>query len=256
MSVIIEQFPCRSDNFGVLIHDTESGLTAAIDAPELGPIRDKLGEKGWRLDRILTTHHHADHVEANLALEKEFGCTITGPAGEAENIPGIDETVAGGQTFRFGAAEVRVIDTPGHTLGHISYWLPDAGVAFVGDTLFAMGCGRLLEGTPAMMWESLGKIAALPDQTSIYCGHEYTEANARFALSVEPGNKALTDRAAEVEKLRRDGRATLPTTIAIEKTTNPFLRADEPTIRTELGMAKAPAVEVFAELRRRKDNFR
>ena len=256
MALIVEQFPCRSDNYGVLIHDPENGLTASIDAPELDPIVAKLAEKGWKLDRILTTHHHADHVEANLGLKEAFGCTITGPAEEAAQIPGIDAQVRGGDSFRFGSFDVRVLATPGHTAGHISYWFPEAGVAFVADALFALGCGRIFEGTPAMMWESLNRIAALPDDTIVYCGHEYTESNARFALTIEPGNAHLVKRAEEVKRLRAAGKPTLPTTIGIEKKTNPFLRAAEPAIAAEVGMAGADPLAVFAEIRRRKDDFR
>jgi len=256
MALIIEQFFCRSDNYGVLIHDPDAGLTASIDAPEEKPIRDALAAKGWRLDRILTTHHHGDHVQANLPLKTTYGCTIVGPAGEADRIPGIDELVKGGDTFTFGGFAVHVIDTPGHTLGHISYWLPSAGVAFVADTLFALGCGRVFEGTPEMMWDSLLKLRALPDETRIYCGHEYTEANARFALTIEPDNADLVARAEEVKRLRAAGKPTLPTTIALEKATNPFLRADTPGMGARLGMADAMPAAVFAEIRRRKDNFR
>ena len=256
MALIIEQFPCREDNFGVLIHDTGADVTASIDAPEEGPIVAKLKEKGWRLDHIFTTHHHQDHVEANLALKAAFHATITGPAGEADKIPGIDRTVKGGDTFMFGGFDVRVIDTPGHTLGHIAYWLPTAGVAFVADTLFAMGCGRVIEGTHEMMWASLEKLHALPDTTRIYCGHEYTETNARFALTVEPSNTELVARAAEVKGLRAAGKATLPTTIGLEKRTNPFLRSREKSLREHLGMEHAAPAQVFAEIRTRKDNFK
>jgi hydroxyacylglutathione hydrolase len=256
MTLEIEQFPCRSDNFGVIIHDTASGATASIDAPEEKAIRDKLVEKKWRLDSIFTTHHHGDHTEGNLPLKADFKAIITGPAGEATKIPGIDKTVKEGDSFGFGDFEVRVIATPGHTLGHIAYWIPDAGVAFVGDTLFAIGCGRIAEGTPEMMWESLSKLAALPDETVIYCGHEYTEANARFALTIEPGNADLVKRAAEVGRLRAAGKPTLPTTIGLEKKTNPFLRANEPAVRAAVGLPNAPAAEVFGEVRKRKDSFK
>ena len=256
MPLIVEQFPVRSDNFGVLIHDPDQRVTASIDAPEEEPIVARLREKGWTLDRILTTHHHSDHVEANLALKHAYGCSITGPAREADRIPGIDTQVGGGDTFQFGGFEVRVIDTPGHTLGHVSYWLPAAGVAFVADTLFALGCGRVFEGTPEMMWASLERLAGLPNETVIYCGHEYTEANARFAVTIEPENAELMRRAEEVRRLRSEGKATLPTTVALEKRTNPFLRANERTIRARLGMEQAPPAAVFAEIRRRKDNFR
>ena len=255
MALMIEQFPCRTDNYGVLIHDPEAGLTASIDAPQEKPIRDKLREKGWRLDRVLTTHHHSDHVEANLALKAAFGCVIVGPAGEADKIPGIDQPVKGGDRFMFGGHEVRVIDTPGHTLGHISYWIPSAGVAFVADTLFALGCGRVFEGTPEMMWASLGRLRDLPEATRVYCGHEYTEANARFALTIEPDNADLVARAAEIKELRAAGAPTLPTTIGLEIRTNPFLRENVQAIKTRLGMEHAPAAEIFAEMRVRKDNF-
>lgn len=255
MALAIEQFNCLSDNFGVLIHDPDTGITASIDAPEEGPITAKLAEKGWSLDRIFTTHHHADHVDGNLPLKSAQGCKITGPAGEAAKIPGLDDAVSEGDKIAFGSVELSVIETPGHTLGHISYWIPKSGVAFVADTLFAMGCGRVFEGTPEMMWNSLEKLLALPDETTIYCGHEYTLANARFALSIEPDNGELVARASEVEKLRAAGEPTLPTTMAIEKRTNPFLRVNEPAIRSNLGMADATPAEVFAEIRKRKDNF-
>jgi len=255
MALEIEQFTCRSDNFGVLIHDPDSGLTASIDAPEEGPIKDMLAAKNWKLDHIFTTHHHADHVEANPALKSAYGCTITGPAGEAAKIPGLDRAVGEGDTVAFGGFELEVLETPGHTLGHISYVIPKAGVAFVADTLFALGCGRVFEGTPEMMWHSLEKLLALPDATTVYCGHEYTLANAKFALTIEPGNADLVARAKEIETLRDAGKPTLPTTIGIEKKTNPFLRVNEPAIRANLGMESATPAEVFAEIRKRKDNF-
>jgi hydroxyacylglutathione hydrolase len=256
MALLIEQFTCRSDNFGVLVHDPVSNLTAAIDAPEEAPIRAKLKQKGWRLDRIFTTHHHGDHVEGNLGLKADFGCSITGPAAEADKIPGIDTQAKDGDRFRFGPIEVRVIATPGHTLGHVCYWLPSEHLAFTADTLFAMGCGRVFEGTPEMMHASLEKLRALPDETVVYCGHEYTETNARFALTVDPDNADLTARYAEVKRLRGENRATLPTTIAMEKKTNPYFRVEDPAIRRQLGMEDATPTAVFAEIRRRKDNFK
>jgi len=255
MDLVIEQFICRSDNYGVLMHDPQSGLTASIDAPEEAAIRAHLDSKGWRLDHIFTTHHHGDHVEGNEALKAAFGCTITGPAAEADKIPGIDTGVRGGQAFSFGEYDVRVIDTPGHTNGHISFWLPGAGVAFTADTLFAMGCGRVFEGTPPMMYESLERLRALPDETVIYCGHEYTETNARFAVTVDPDNAELAKRYETVKQQRAAGEMTLPTTIALEKATNPYFRVDDPGIRRTLGMEQASPVEVFAEIRKRKDNF-
>ena len=256
MALLIEQFTCRSDNFGVLIHDPASGLTASIDAPEEAPIRAHLAEKGWRLDHIFTTHHHGDHVEGNLALKADFGATVIGPANEADRIPGIDQRVADGDTFMFGDIAVTVIETPGHTLGHVSYFLPSEGVAFTADTLFAMGCGRVFEGTPEMMYASLEKLRALPDDTAVYCGHEYTETNARFALTVDPDNGDLVARHDAVKRLTAAGKATLPTTIALEKKTNPYFRVDDPAIRKLLGMEEAAPAAVFAEIRRRKDAFR
>ncbi len=256
MSLIIEQFTCRHDNFGVLIHDTDSGLTAAIDAPEAAPIEARLRDNNWHLAHIFVTHHHADHTDGIAALKADHGCTVTAPVREAAKIPQVDNTVGGGDKLQFGGFAIDVIDTPGHTLGHISYFVPTAQVAFVADTLFAVGCGRVIEGTMEMMWESLEKLAALPDDTAIYCGHEYTEANVRFALTIEPDNEALIARASEVKALRSAGLATLPTTIAREKQTNPFLRADNPGIRARLGMTGASAAAVFGEIRKRKDSFK
>ncbi len=256
MALLIEQFTCRSDNFGVLVHDPASGLTASIDAPDEATIRARLAEKGWRLDRIFTTHHHGDHVEGNRGLKADFDCTITGPAAEAERIPGIDVRIAGGDVVLFGGVEIRVIDTPGHTLGHVSYWLPGEGIAFTADTLFAMGCGRVFEGTPEMMYASLEKLRALPDETTVYCGHEYTETNARFALTVDPDNADLHSRYDAVKRLRAAGEATLPTTIALEKATNPYFRVDDPAIRKGLRMEQASSAEVFAAIRARKDAFK
>jgi hydroxyacylglutathione hydrolase len=256
MALLIEQFPCRTDNFGVLIHDPDSRLTASIDAPEEAPIVARLKEKGWRLHHIFVTHHHFDHVEANQALKAAYGCAITGPAAEASKVPGIDKTVRGGDKIMFGGVAVEVIDTPGHTLGHVTYSFPTAATAFVGDTLFAVGCGRVIEGTMEMMWSSLEKLMALPDETAVYCGHEYTEANIRFALTIEPDNADLLARAAEVKKLRAAGKASLPTAIGLEKRTNPFLRLDDPGIRARLGLKDAQAAAVFGEIRRRKDSFK
>lgn len=252
----IEQFTCFSDNFGVLIHDPDSGLTASIDAPEEGPIVDALERRGWRLSHIFTTHHHADHVGANEALKRRYGVEIVGPEAEKDRIPGIDRTVTEGDTFRFGGFDVDVISTPGHTAGHVSYHIPAAKVAFTGDTLFSLGCGRLFEKGPDVMLQSLRKLAGLPLETKIYCGHEYTEANARFALIIDPTNSALKERAQEVVALRGEGRATLPTTMSVEMATNPFLRWHDATIRHNLGMEDASDEAVFAEIRKRKDNFR
>lgn len=249
----IHQFPCLSDNYGVLIRDAEAGVTAAIDAPDAGQVAAALKEKGWRLTHILTTHHHGDHTAGNLPLKAETKCTIIGPRGEAAKVPGIDTQVGEGDTFKFGSFEVRVLDTPGHTAGHITYWIPSAGVAFVGDTLFAIGCGRVIEGNAQMMWSSLEKLMALPKETQVYCGHEYTQANAKFALTIEPENAALQKRAKEVDQLRAAGKPTLPTNIAIELETNPFLRPSAPAIQQRLGLVGKPEWQIFGEIRERKN---
>lgn len=199
----IELFACRSDNFGVLLHDPATGETASIDAPEEQAILDALARRGWTLSHIFTTHHHQDHVEANAALKARFGATIIGPAHEA--IPGLDRKVDGGDSFTFAGRPVDVILTPGHTLGHICFHLPQDKLLFAADTLFALGCGRLFEGTPAQMWDSLSKLAGLPDETVVYFGHEYTLSNARFALTIDPDNAALRARAEEIEALRARG---------------------------------------------------
>jgi hydroxyacylglutathione hydrolase len=251
----IHQFLCRQDNFGVLIHDSAHGLTASIDTPEAAPIRAALKEKGWRLTHIFTTHHHGDHTAGHEELKAETGCQIIGPEKEKANIPGLDVAVKGGQTFTFGGQTVHVLDTPGHTLGHITYHLPEAGVAFVGDTLFSLGCGRLLEGSAEMMWASLQKLMALPPATRIYCGHEYTKSNAAFAVTVEPGNAALQKRAKEVEALRASNQVTLPVSLSDELAQNPFLRPDSREIQEKLGLVGQPLATIFAEIRRLKDRF-
>ena len=255
MPLLIEQFMCRSDNFGVLARDEASGLTTLIDAPQEHPILAAIERTGWMPAMILTTHHHGDHVEANLALKQRFGLRIVGPEAEAAKIPGIDDTVEDGSVIPFGDEEIRVIATPGHTAGHVSYYFPKSKVAFTADTLFALGCGRLFEAKAPVMLQSLKKLAALPPETTVYCGHEYTQANARFALSVDPTNSALRERAAKIDRLRADGKPTLPTTIGEELATNPFLRWHDPAIRRNLGMETASDEEVFAEIRKRKDVF-
>jgi hydroxyacylglutathione hydrolase len=247
------QFRCLSDNYGVLIHDAAAGATASIDAPEAEPVRRALKEKGWKLTHILVTHHHADHTQGVGELKAEFGAKVIGAKADAGRISGLDETVSEGSTFKFGSFEVRVLETPGHTSGHITFWIPSAGVAFAGDTLFALGCGRVLEGDAQTMWRSLSKLAALPPETEVYCGHEYTLSNAKFALTIEPENAALQRRAAEIERLVTAGKPTLPTRIGVELETNPFLRPQSPAIRQRLGMQGAPDWQVFGEVRERKN---
>lgn len=251
----IHQFPCLSDNYGFLAHDSESGVTACIDTPEVGPILQALDHTGWELTHILNTHWHPDHAGGNLEIQQKTGCQIFGPRGEEDRIPGIQKSLGDGDVFDLGGHQVRVFDVPGHTAGHIAYWLPNDGVAFVGDTLFALGCGRLFEGTAAQMWESLQKLMALPAETRVYCAHEYTQANARFAVTVDPDNADLRARADEIDQARAAGVPTVPTTIGLELRTNPFLRPDAPGLQKALGLSGADVVEVFAETRSRKDNF-
>jgi hydroxyacylglutathione hydrolase len=251
----IEVFQCRSDNYGVLVHDPETGLTASIDAPEEEPILDALSRRGWTLTHILTTHHHTDHVEGNLGLKGRFELEIIGPINEAVAIPGLDRSVEDGDEFEFGGHTVCVIETPGHTAGHVCYYFPDDKVLFAADTLFALGCGRLFERTAADMWHSLQKLSALPDETAVYFGHEYTLSNARFALTIDPDNARLQERVREIEATRAANRFTIPTTIGLEKETNPFLRATDPAVRRNLLMESRSNEEVFAEIRKRKDSF-
>lgn len=247
------QFPAREDNYAVILHDPQSGTTIAIDAPEHEPMADVLADKRARLTHILTTHHHPDHVEANVALKDEHGCTIIGPKEEADRIPGIDRTTSEGEVLDVGGHRVEVIATPGHTLGQVAYYFPDQKLLFAADALFALGCGRIFEGTPRQMHESLQKLAALPDDTKVYAGHEYTLSNAKFAVTVDPDNAELIARVREIEELRDNGKPTLPTTIAKEKATNPFLRPHDAAIRANLGMTDASDEEVFTEIRARKD---
>lgn len=248
-------FSCLKDNYGVLLHDPETGSTAAIDAPEAAPVDAALSETGWRLTDILVTHHHADHTAGIAELKKKHLCRVVAPRKEAGKIPDVDVTVREGDVVQVGALVGRVLETPGHTAGHIAYWFKQDRLAFVGDTLFSVGCGRIIEGTPEMMWNSLLKIRNLPADTQIYCGHEYTASNVHFALTVEPKNPALRARAEEVVRLTEHKRPTIPTTIQQEKSYNPFLRADLHSVAGAIGMEGSPAVQVFATVRARKDKF-
>ncbi|MGA7486026.1 MAG: hydroxyacylglutathione hydrolase [Xanthobacteraceae bacterium] len=253
MSAQTHLFLCLKDNYGVLLHDPQSGATAAIDAPEAAPIEAALETTGWRLSDILVTHHHADHTGGIAALKQHHGCRVVAPHGEAARIPLVDVTVRENDKVRLGGLEGYVLETPGHTAGHISYVFPADELAFVGDTLFSIGCGRVIEGTPEMMWNSLLKLRSLPDETRVYCGHEYTAANIRFAKTIEPENTALRARAAQVEKLLAARRPTIPSTLGEEKAANPFLRADAPEVAKAVGLAGSPAWKVFAEIRERKN---
>ena len=255
MRLEIEQINCLSDNYGYLVHDPESGETACIDTPETAPILDRLQQKGWQLSYIWNTHHHFDHAGNNLEIKQATGCTIIGPAGEADKIPGIDRAVDQGDSVQLGAHEAQVLNVGGHTLGHIAYYLPATDNAFVGDALFALGCGRVFEGTMGQMWDSLQKLAALPDATQVFCAHEYTAANAAFAVTIDPDNQQLKDRIAEIGALRAANQPTVPTQIGLERATNPFLRPADAAIRAHLNMQSASDADVFAEIRARKDTF-
>ena len=246
-------FLCRSDNFGVLLHDSETGATAAIDAPEAPPIEAALKAAGWKLTDILVTHHHADHTEGIAALKQKYKCRVVGPA--KSTIAGVDETVREGDKVTVGKLSANVIETPGHTLDHIAYWFHADQLAFVGDTLFSIGCGRVIEGNPEMMWASLKKLRDLPDDTEIYCGHEYTAANIKFARTIEPNNKALAAREAQAKQQLARQEPTIPVTIGDEKLANPFLRADLADVAAGIGMAGQPPAQVFAEIRARKNKF-
>jgi hydroxyacylglutathione hydrolase len=248
-------FSCLQDNFGVLFHDPASGATASVDAPEAAAVEAALKATGWTLTDILVTHHHGDHTAGISELKKRHKCRVVAPRGEAERIPDVDVRVAEGDIVELGGLRGRVIETPGHTSGHIAYVFDAEKTAFVGDTLFSIGCGRVIEGTPETMWASLKKLRALPDDTLFYCGHEYTAANIRFARTVEPNNKALAARAEEVDRLRAAGKATIPATIGAEKAANPFLRADRHEVAATVGLAGKPPAEVFAEIRARKNRF-
>ncbi len=248
----IHQFPCLSDNYGFLVHEPESGATVTVDTPDAEEILRQARARGWRITEIWNTHWHPDHAGGNAAIVRETGARVTGPA-EVERIGRApDRIVREGDIVELGRTQARVLDVGGHTLGHIAYVFDSENIGFVGDALFAMGCGRLFEGTPEQMWASLQKIAALPRDITLYCAHEYTQANARFALSVDRDNADLQQRAAKVTQLRKEGRPTVPTTLDIEMRTNPFLRA--PLLQATLG--QPTDVDAFAELRRRKDAFK
>ena len=251
----IHKFICRDDNYGVLVHDHKSGTTMTIDAPTAASVTTELKRRGWQLTHILTTHHHADHVEGNLELKDQYGCRIIGPEAEKEAIPGIDQTVKGGEVIKLAGRQIKVFDCPGHTRGHIAYHFQDDYLLFAGDTLFVMGCGRVNEGTMEQMHHSVNQFAKLHAITSVYIGHEYTVANARFALAMEPNNRALQSRAEVVRQMREKNEMTCPTTIGEELKTNPFMRCDSPEIRKLLNMTDATDAQVFAELRTRKNSF-
>jgi hydroxyacylglutathione hydrolase len=256
MTTHVEQFLCLTDNYGVLIHDSSSGATASIDAPEAAPIFAALAARNWNLTDVLITHHHADHVQGVPELKAKFPDSVVwGPAKDKGRIPFLDRLVSEGDYARVGSLEAKVIETPGHTLGHVAYYFEEDEIAFCGDTLFSLGCGRVFETPCAVLWNSLVKLAALPGETQLYCGHEYTEANARFAATIEPNNPILQARIEEVTRLRAKRLPTLPTTLAAELAANPFVRVEEPAVQAAVGMTGSDPAAVFAEIRARKDRF-
>lgn len=249
----VHQFACLSDNYGFLLHDPASGETACIDTPDAAACLREAALRHWQITQVWNTHWHPDHAGGNEAIKAATGCTITAPAGDAPRIAAVDRTVAAGDTVQLGDWRGQVIDVGGHTAGHCAYHLPAAGLAFVGDALFALGCGRMFEGTPEQFWASLARLKALAPATLLYCAHEYTAANARFALHADPDNAALAAYAAGVEQARAAGRPTVPTTLARELACNPFLRADDPALAARWG--GGDAVATFAALRAAKDSF-
>jgi hydroxyacylglutathione hydrolase len=251
----VEIVPCLSDNYAYLVCDERDRLCAVVDPSEPEPVERALKARGWRLTHILNTHHHLDHTGGNLSLKEQFKAQVVGPEKDRERIPGMDVGVGESAPWQFGAHTARILEIPAHTRAHIAFAFEEDRAVFTGDTLFSMGCGRLFEGTPEMMWSSLSKLMRLDDQIRIYCGHEYTANNGRFALTLEPENADLVARMKDVEALRAKRAPTIPTTLGLEKKTNPFLRPDSPEIRHTIGMEHAGTVEAFAEIRRRKDSF-
>ena len=247
--------PAMSDNYVYLAHDADTGVTAVVDPSEAEPVEAALSARGWKLTHILNTHHHLDHTGGNAWLAEKYGATLIGPKSETARIADMDITVVEGDTVDVGGHKGVVYETPGHTKGHIAFWFADSDALFCGDTLFALGCGRVFEGTMEQMWDSMVKLRSVPGTAQVYCGHEYTLSNARFALSVDPDNSRLQARVREFEAMRERGQPTIPTVLADELDTNPFLRADDPALAAAIGMPGADPVAVFGEVRTRKDNF-
>jgi hydroxyacylglutathione hydrolase len=252
---VIRQLLVLKDNYVYLLHDTASGATAVVDPSVADPVLAALEETGWRLSHILNTHHHWDHTGGNAALKAATGAIVVGPLADRERIPDIDVALGDGEHYAVGSEVAEIFDVPGHTRGHIAFWFPTSRALFCGDTLFTLGCGRMFEGTAAQMWRSLSKLRALPAETRVFCGHEYTQANARFALTVEPANGALIERAKLVDAMRSQGRPTVPATLGEEVATNPFLRADKVELQEAAGLVGRNPAEVFGEIRHRKDEF-
>lgn len=255
MPLDLVTIPCLTDNYAYLLHDTASGHTTLIDAPEAAPILAALTARGWRLDQILLTHHHSDHIQAVPEIVAATSAAILGAAADAHRLPPLHRALHEGDSVSIGPEMAHVLDVSGHTVGHIAFYLPTAALAFTADSLMAGGCGRLFEGSPALMWASLQKLAALPGETLICSGHEYTTSNLRFAASIEPDNPALQARIAKVARARAENRPTVPSRLSGELATNPFLRAHLPHIKALIGMSDATDAAAFAEIRARKDKF-
>lgn len=245
--------PCLSDNYAFLLHNPSTGDTLLVDAPEAEPIQDALDATGWTLTDILLTHHHYDHVDGLPFLRGD--ARVIGCAADSHRLPPLDLAVAEGDTITICGEDATVMDVSGHTLGHIAVHFPSTGVVFTADSLMALGCGRLFEGTPEQMWDSLQKLRALPDETRVCSGHEYTQSNASFAITIEPDNEDLILRVDEIATARAAGEATVPSNLGVEKRTNPFLRADNPDLQAAIGMLGTPAAAVFAHIRKKKDIF-
>jgi hydroxyacylglutathione hydrolase len=251
----IQQIPTRNDNYVYLIRDPSSDRVAAVDPSDAEPVINALVKSNWTLTDIINTHHHNDHTGGNLELKQKFDCTITGPRADHDRIAGIDHDVEDGDIFMLGNSKALVFDTPGHTRGHIAYWFPESEALFCGDTLFALGCGRTFEGTAEQMWDSLSKLRNLPDETRVFCAHEYTQANAKFAMTIEADNCDLIARVEQINKLRAKSLPTVPSLLGEEKQTNPFLRCDKDTVAGSVSLSADNPISVFAEIRLRKDNF-
>ncbi|MFZ5963437.1 hydroxyacylglutathione hydrolase [Thalassococcus sp. BH17M4-6] len=255
MPLDLVTIPALSDNYTYLLHDADSGATAVIDVPEAAPIAAELEARGWTLSEIWLTHHHDDHIQGVEALLARHPARVTGALADKHRLPPLDRSVSDGDSFDFAGHEVEVMDVSGHTVGHIAFYVPDAATVFTADSLMALGCGRLFEGTAEQMWQSLSTLAALPPDTTVCSGHEYTAANAKFALTIEPDNQALKSRADAIAKARADNQPTVPSLLSEELATNPFLRASDPGVKAGLSLTDASDAAVFAEIRKRKDNF-
>ncbi|VAW18211.1 Hydroxyacylglutathione hydrolase [hydrothermal vent metagenome] len=255
MTISIEQFEFHQDNLGFLLHDNQTGATVAIDAGHEEKIQAALQKRGWQLSHILITHHDWDHTDGILSLKKQFNVRVFGPKQQAHKIKGLDELLEGGDTINVGNIELQVIETSGHTKGHISFFNPKYFKLFCGDALFSLGCGRMRESDAKTMWEGLDRLRQLPDQTDVYCGHEYSADNARFALSIDPDNLVLQKRAEEIKTLRAANRSTIPFNLGVDKKANPFLRADDKELGARMSFNSNDPAGVFAVIRKAKDIF-